>query len=146
MIGGASTEEFLRTNGADEEMLGGDEIDPILAGIDDVLVDQQGVPDVGVTITGYEEEEEQERRFFDEDDDDDDEVLDGVPGGDDSDDDDLRSPFTLGADMRQSTHGDAHAGVPASRWDSHVVVSLVLARDPPPRRALPPRYRSDDLL
>jgi hypothetical protein len=39
--------------------------------------------------------------------------------------------------MRRSTHGDAHArgvaaGVPASRWDSHVVVSLVLARDPPP--------------
>jgi hypothetical protein len=41
--------------------------------------------------------------------------------------------------MRRSTHGDAHArgvaaGVPASRWDSHVVVSLVLARDPPPSR------------
>ena len=140
MIGGASTEEFLRTS-ANEEMLGGDENDPILAGIDDFLVDQQGVPDVGVdhqgvTITGY---EEQERGFFDEDDDDDDEVLDGVPSGDDGDDDDLRSPFTLGADMRRSTHGDAHArgvaaGVPASRWDSHVVVSLVLARDPPPSR------------
>lgn len=105
MIGGASTEEFLRTS-ANEEMLGGDENDPILAGIDDFLVDQQGVPDVGVdhqgvTIT-------QERGFFDEDDDDDDEVLDGVPSGDDGDDDDLRSPFTLGADMRRSTHGDAH--------------------------------------
>ena len=47
MIGGNSTDEFLRTHDADEVMLGGGDTDPILEGIDDYLVENPGEGSLG---------------------------------------------------------------------------------------------------
>ena len=137
MIGGNSTDEFLRTHDADEVMLGGGDTDPILEGIDDYLDENPGSDSENVDHQGLimALSEEQESECSDQEDDDEAEMFCSSVDGDDDDDDALRSPFTRGSDRLQSTHGDSDgARMPASRCDSHVLVSSVSAR-PYPHRA-----------
>ena len=130
MIGGNSTDEFLRTHDADEVMLGGVDTDPILEGIGDYLDENPGSDSENVDHQGLimALSEEQESECSDQEDDDEAEMFCSSVDGDDDDDDVLRSPFTRGSDRLQSTHGDSDGSrMPVSRCDSHALVSSVSA-------------------
>ena len=141
MIGGNSTDEFLRAHDDDDTLLDGGDSDPIIQGIDDYLAehlggDSEDVDHHDVTVPRSEEPESEDSG---QEDDDEHEMLSFSSDGDDDDEDDaLRSPFTRGSERLQSPYGDATgAQLPSSRCHSQVLCycSHPLVFVPPPSDA-----------